>query len=184
MVTPGVIYSDFDGVHNVPHREGLLTAQISTVDSRFFKDETEIAWNGDTLQLFLDFISASGFDLEWLTTWNEGGLIHRAAQGMNFPHLNHVTVTLNGKARSKREWTHWKAAHIISDQRANPRPFIWIDDKAPYFWGEAVAQSTTAPSLIIPTDSIEGLTRQEILSMVTWLEGLKCPNDKMTEKEG
>lgn len=180
MSVQGVVYSDFDGVHNVPQREGLALAKIQTSGSRFFKDETTIAWDTEIFDLFAELILASGFELSWLTTWNEGSLISLAAEGMQFPHLNHAPAALNHRARGKREWTEWKARHIIADQKKNPRPFIWIDDKAPLYWQEVVEQHTTAPSFILATDSHSGLTREEILQMVLWIEKLGTTQSSST----
>lgn len=173
MTAPGVIYSDFDGVHNVPERMGLLAATVPTAGSKFFREETTIRWDREILELFTEFLRASDFELEWLTTWNEHSLIHQAARGMEFPHIAHAPAALDHKAKGSKEWTAWKARHIITDQRRSPRPFIWIDDKAPLFWREVVEQSTSAPSLIIATDSISGLTKDEILQMVLWLERVR-----------
>lgn len=173
MAAQGVIYSDFDGVHNVPERTGLATALVPTAGSSFFREETTIRWDREILELFIEFLRVSNFVLEWLTTWNEHSLIHHAARGMEFPHIAHAPANLDHKARGSKEWTAWKARHIITDQRRNPRPFIWIDDKAPHFWREVVEQSTSAPSLIIATDSISGLTKDEILQMVLWLERIR-----------
>ncbi len=169
----GMIYSDFDGVYNIPQREGLHTALVATPGSQHFREETTIAWDREILELLTEFIAASGFDFEWLTTWNEYSHIGAAAQGMNFGHMAHAPAQLNPQAKNSKAWTEWKARHILADQRANPRPFIWIDDKAPLFWREIVEQSTSAPSLIITTDSTSGLTREDVLQMVLWLQNLR-----------
>lgn len=170
LASRGVVYSDFDGVHNVPQRQGLSTAKIPTAGTGLFRDETVIAWDSEILGLFTEFLEFSGFELSWLTTWNERSLIKRAAREMSFPHRAHAPAQLNRKARGNKQWTEWKARHIITDQRANPRPFIWIDDKAPHFWQKVVEELTVAPSLIISTHSVEGLTKDELLSMVLWAE--------------
>lgn len=174
MDTQGVVYSDFDGVHNLPKRLGLQMARVTTAGSRFFRPETVIAWDREILELFGEFLRASGFGLVWLTTWNEHSLIKRAAQGMGFPHEEHAPAALNPEAQGSREWTEWKALHIIEDQRQNPRPFIWIDDKAPLFWREFVEEHTEAPSLILATNSTSGLSKAELLRMVSWLEAIRA----------
>lgn len=178
MAIPGVIYSDFDGVHNIPQRSGLLTAKVQTAGSKFFRPETTIAWDREILDLFGEFLLATGFKLEWLTTWNEHSLIQHAARGMEFPHRDHAPAALDHKAKGRKEWTAWKARHIIADQRRNPRPFIWIDDKAPHFWRDIVEESTEAPSLILATNSAAGLTRDEILQMVLWFEAVRSNGQK------
>lgn len=174
MSVRGIVYSDFDGVYNVPKRTGLTTAKIRTAGSRFFRDETIIAWDEAILNLFGEFLKVTGFEFLWLTTWNEKSLIKRAAHGMGFPHRNHAPSALNHRAKGSKEWTEWKARYIIADQRKNPRPFVWIDDKAPLFWRELVEELTEAPSLILATDSKEGLTKEEMLKMVLWLEALRA----------
>lgn len=172
MANRGIVYSDFDGVHNTPKRSGLSTASVRTAGSKFFRPETTIVWDSEILELFCEFLSVSGFRFSWLTTWNEHSLIRLAAQGMGFPHEDHAPAALNHEAKGSKEWTEWKALHIIADQRENPRPFIWIDDKAPLFWREFVQEHTEAPSLIITTDSHSGLTKNDLLLMVDWLQSV------------
>ena len=178
MTINGVAYSDFDGVHNTPKRSGLRTARVATAGSKFFRAETIIAWDQEMLELFGEFLRVAGFGLVWLTTWNEHSLIKRAAQGMGFPHEEHAPAALNHEAKGSKEWTEWKALHIIADQRENPRPFIWIDDKAPLFWREFVEEHTVAPSLIIATDSHSGLTKADLLRMVDWAESVQAGIDR------
>lgn len=172
MAAQGVIYSDFDGVYNIPKREGLSFAKVPTSGSKFFREETVISWNREIMDLLGEFLGLTGFIFVWLTTWNEHSLIKRAAQGMGFVHSDHAPAALNHAAKDSKEWTEWKALHIIEDQRANPRPFVWIDDKAPHFWREFVEEHTDAPSLIITTDSHTGLTKDDLLKMVNWFEVL------------
>lgn len=178
MANQGVIYSDFDGVYNTPKRSGLSTARVKTAGSKFFRSETTIVWDAELLQLLGEFLRVSDFDLIWLTTWNEHSLIKHAARGMGFPYEEHAPAALNHQAQGSKEWTEWKALHIIADQRETPRPFIWIDDKAPLFWREFVEEHTEAPSLILATDSLTGLTKSELLSMVNWLEALRAGETK------
>lgn len=173
MEAQGVVYSDFDGVYNIPKREGLSFARVPTAGSKFFKEETTIAWNRDILELLGEFLGIADFIFVWLTTWNEHSLIKRAAEGMGFVHSDHAPAALNHAAKDSKEWTEWKALHIIEDQRRNPRPFIWIDDKAPLFWRAFVEEHTEASSLIITTDSSVGLTKDELLIMVNWLGRLR-----------
>ncbi len=173
MASPGVIYSDFDGVYNIPSRPGLHSAKIATAGSRAFREETTIFWDREVFELFGEFLKASGFEFQWLTTWNEHSLIRQAAREMDFEHSNHPSVKLNHEAKGSKQWTAWKAGHIISDQRSNPRPFIWIDDRAPLFWREVVESSTAAPSLIIAPDSTSGIGKEEILEMVLWLDSVR-----------
>ena len=178
METQGVVYSDFDGVYNIPKREGLSFAKVSTAGSKFFREETIVAWNREILELLGEFLQLTGFVFVWLTTWNEHSLIRGAAQGMNFPYEEHAPAALNHEAQGSKEWTEWKAHHIVADQRENPRPFIWIDDKAPLYWREFVEEHTEAPSLILTTDSYAGLTKADLLSMVNWFETVQSGIDR------
>ena len=180
MTINGVAYSDFDGVHNTPKRSGLRTARVATAGSKFFREETTVAWNREILELLTEFLQLTGFVFVWLTTWNEHSLIKRAASGMAFAHSDHAPAALNHAAKDSKEWTEWKALHIIEDQRRNPRPFVWIDDKAPLFWREFVEEHTEAPSLIITTDSRSGLTKDELLKMVDWFERVAAVDSRST----
>ena len=109
------------------------------------------------------------FDFTWLTTWNDGSNIKRAAEVMGVPHLDkHIPSNLNNKAQGKKSWTQWKAEAIIEDQKVNPRPYIWIDDDAPLFWEDHVRGHVYSQGLIIKPHRSSGLTKEHLLRIIDW----------------
>lgn len=163
-------YSDFDGVFNISkNNPTVVTADVATEGSEFLSKYSDVTWDPEILDLFRAVVVAGKYDFSWLTTWNDAGSILRAAEAMGLHELyEYAPANLNRDARSKKEWTQWKAEFIIADQRNNPRPFIWIDDDAPTYWEDYVRGNTLAPSKIIKTSSRRGLARKDLANIIDW----------------
>lgn len=169
-----VIYSDFDGVYNIPESPQTVTAAVATQHSKYLARKNTIAWNPGTVAMLRQLLGAGDFQFIWHTTWNHGGNIRLAAEAMGLPQLmDHTRALLNDRAPNRKEWTRWKAESIIQDQEANPRPFIWIDDKAPIFWEDHVKGHTRAPSLVVKTNSRDGLLPEDFIRIIDWTLGLR-----------
>lgn len=161
-------YSDFDGVYNIPISSATNSATVTTKNSVFLKPESVVSWNQEVVQMLLELLDTNVYDFTWHTTWNDGGNIVFAAETLGFTQKEYSVSNLNSNAKGKREWTAWKAEHIIEDQTNNPRPFIWIDDCAPDFWEDHVRGHTREQSLIIKTNGRIGLTKKDILKIIDW----------------
>jgi len=168
---PITIYSDFDGVYNISQSDDTVTATIQTENSEFLARKSKITWNPEIVELLKDLLKTDIYDFVWHTTWNHAGNIRTAANIMGLEGVEtYSPISLNGGAKSRKEWTSWKAKSIVEDQAANPRPFIWIDDSAPIYWGDHVQGHSKAPSLVLIPNSKKGLCKEEILKIVDWTE--------------
>lgn len=166
-----VIYSDFDGVFNVPDSSATASATIDTSDSEILRKQGNISWNPEVVKSMSELLETGLYDFIWHTTWNDGGNIVKAAQAMGFENfVEHTEAVLNRTAVSKMEWTRWKAEYILEDQAKNPRPFIWIDDTAPFFWGDYIRGHFRVLPLIIHTNGRVGLTTKDIVKIIDWTQ--------------
>lgn len=161
-------YSDFDGVYNIPISSATKSATVKTNNSDFLKPESVISWNHEVVEMLIELLDTGLYDFMWHTTWNDGGNIVFAAETLGITHNKYSLSKLNNQAQGKKEWTAWKAEHIIEDQTNNPRPFIWIDDSAPDFWEDHVKGHTREKSLIIRTNGRIGLTKEDIVKIIDW----------------
>jgi hypothetical protein len=168
-----VWYSDFDGVYNIScESDGVTFADISPT-GRYLASHNRIHWNPEVISLMKDVYATGVFDFEWHTTWNDLGDIQLAAEVMGVPELSSYSLpNFNDASRNKRDWTQWKAEHIIADQKRNPRPFIWVDDEAPKHWEDYVRGHTRSQSLIISPRRMNGLRVQDIVRAIDWTMGL------------
>lgn len=172
-----VIYSDFDGVHNIPVRQsvpscpGTVSVLVET-DSTLLEPSQFINFDEQVRDDFNALLATGLYDLTWHTTWNDGNNILEASRkmGIDVSALDAIVSepNFNHEARGKRDWTEWKARYIIEDQKKNPRPFIWIDDEAPKHWADEVVDNVRDIGLIVQTESEVGLTRYDILKIVEW----------------
>lgn len=165
-----VIYSDFDGVFNISDSSAKSSAIVST-NSAVLAEELEIMWNAEVVKSMSELLDTGLYEFVWHTTWNDGGSIVEAAKAMGLESfVDHTEAVLNTRAKNKMEWTQWKAEHIIADQKVNPRPFIWIDDSAPFFWGDYIRGSFRELPLIIHTNGRVGLTKEDIVKIIDWTQ--------------
>lgn len=175
-----VIYSDFDGVHNLPARlittenqEDTVSVKVETTSS-LLKPSQDVYYNEQVRDSFNALLATGLFDLTWHTTWNDGDSIIHAAEkiGIN-PGGAEVVISdpdFNHDAKGKKDWTEWKARYIIEDQKNNPRPFVWIDDEATKFWDLEILGNVRSPGLIIQPKSRVGLTRAHILEIIEFAQ--------------
>lgn len=169
MNKPFIIYSDFDGVYNIPESPLTVTAKVFTKNSEFLARKKKISWNPDSVGLLSQLLDTDLFNFIWHSTWNDAGNIQHAAEVMGLEGLDKYSDSnLNKLARNRREWTRWKAEKIIADQSVNSVPFIWIDDNAPAYWEDYVKGHVRAPSLIIKPNSKTGISKSDYKRIVEW----------------
>lgn len=168
---PITIYSDFDGVYNIHQSSSTMTETIETENSEFLARKSQITWNPEIIQILKELLDTNIYDFVWHTTWNHAGNIRSAANIIGLDGVEtYSPAVLNGEAKSRKEWTSWKAKSIVEDQTINPRPFIWIDDSAPIYWGDHVQGHVKSPSLVIIPDSKTGLSKKDLLKIVDWTD--------------
>jgi len=114
-----VIYSDFDGVHNLPARlitpennEDTVSVKVETTSS-LLKPSQDVYYNEQVRDSFNALLDTGLFDLTWHTTWNDGDSIVHAAEKIGIkPGKAEVVISepdFNHDARGKKDWTEWKA---------------------------------------------------------------------------
>ena len=110
---------------------------------------------------------ADHFDMIWATGWEERANDH-------FPHLLGLAgdlhaLTFGGRARFGT--AHWKLDAL--DEYAQGRPLVWIDDsldESCHAW----AAERDAPTLLVPTESMVGLTDAHVDSILEWARELEA----------
>lgn len=106
---------------------------------------------------------ADRYEVIWATGWED-----RANERL--PHLLGLPgelpfLTFDGQARFGT--AHWKIDAI--DRFAGDRPLAWVDDcidDSCHAW----AESRSAPTLLVPTDSFAGLTEEATEHLLAWAE--------------
>lgn len=108
---------------------------------------------------------ADVYELIWATGWEERANDH-------LPLLLGLSgelpaLTFGGRARFGT--AHWKLDAL--DEYSGPRPLAWIDDsldESCHAW----ASARSAPTLLIPTRSDEGLTDAQVEVAIEWASSL------------
>ncbi len=161
------------------HRKPLLMVDIDGVISLFgaFDNAREKSVEGSfhSIEGMPHFLSATAathllalealFELVWASGWEE-----RA--GEHLPHLLGLPKALPFLrfARSVgRSNAHWKLDAIES--YAPARPLAWIDDALNDACREW-AEQRSAPTLLVQTDPMQGLTDQEATVLRGWAQAL------------
>ena len=111
---------------------------------------------------------AAHYDLVWATGWEERA--NDTLPGLlGIPEL--PAITFDGAAR----WgsAHWKLGPL--NKYAGDRPLAWVDDSfdgSCYEWARA-RQNAGMPTLLVPTDSDNGLEEAQTEALVAWAKGLE-----------
>src|SRR5947209_1391801 len=116
------VFLDVDGVLNpeAPNPPGLLVDwATSNVDG------VKIRWS-PTVARFIGQL-ASRADVMWLTTWQEGALVHLESL-MGLPRFE-----LAGRHTLEVPSRWWKHEVVAALWQAEPLPFVWIDDDLALF---------------------------------------------------
>ena len=118
---------------------------------------------GDRLRRLADH-----YELVWATGW-EARANDTLPTLLGIPEL--PTIRFGGAAR----WgtAHWKLGPL--DEYAQDRPIAWIDDSfegSSYEWARA-SQSEGKPTLLVPTDSDNGLEEVQVEALIGWARGLE-----------
>jgi len=172
MTFDHTLYLDFDGVLNAvePQHDKVENFVIKIENSLNFLPETFIVYSPNVVETLERLREQYKMELVWLTTWNENNTVLRLAEHLKgLDHGRVLPANLHTAKVGKREWTQWKAEAILEDQKASERPFIWVDDNAHKYWGEAVNEGTEASSLFVTPNSTWGLTKNNLDKMEQFL---------------
>jgi hypothetical protein len=107
---------------------------------------------------------ADAYEIVWATGWED-----RANEMLpNILGLPDDLPFLTFDGRARFGTAHWKVEAI--DEYAGDRPVAWIDDcldETCHAW----AQNRTGPTLLVPTDSDQGLTDAHVEALLAWAGG-------------
>jgi predicted AlkP superfamily phosphohydrolase/phosphomutase len=166
------LYLDFDGVFNAkePLHDAVKKFTIKVDGSSNFRAENHITFSPTVVSSIEQLRHKYHAELVWLTTWNENNTVLRLAEHLGgLDHGRVLPAKLHTKQVAKKAWTQWKAEAILTDQRKNPRPFVWVDDNAHNYWDNYVKGQTKSVSLFISPRSRHGLTLDNILDIKAFL---------------
>jgi hypothetical protein len=185
------LYLDVDGVINAS-RPDPAWRKTATASVPFERDSPqnpttfEITWAPALVTALNGLRDEFDVELVWLSTWNEranvtanlvpvpGGL--RDGRMIPYSPQSRPAMEANG-------W--WKARAIIADQIRSPTPFIWMDDVEVELHGWKILSATRGTSsLMIPTNVMTGLRRDEIERARDWLSGLEPSGHLMIGEMG
>jgi hypothetical protein len=170
------LYLDFDGVLNAKKPAHALISKfaIAIKDSLHLASINHITFSPYVIQDLDKLRVQYQLELVWLTTWNEKDNVLKLSEPLGGLRNGRVlAANLNQKALNKKEWTQWKADAIIADQRATPRPFVWVDDNAHQFHSEVVnAETKIVPSLFLTPVSLTGLTVRNLEELKDFLKSI------------
>jgi hypothetical protein len=113
-------------------------------------------------------LMALGCDLIWASTWMEEAN-ETVAPLIGLPKLPLVEWP-DICAEEGPRGLHWKTRRIV--ERANGRPFIWVDDEIRAMDHQWVAASHPGPSLLHRVDPTKGLQDADFSALAGWLRAL------------
>jgi hypothetical protein len=100
------------------------------------------------------------YELIWASGWEDRANDHLPRM-LGVPKLHHLTFD----GRAQFGTAHWKLDAL--DEYAGGRALAWIDDsldRSCYEW----ADSRSAPTLLVPTESSIGLTEAHVATLESW----------------
>jgi hypothetical protein len=106
------------------------------------------------------------YELVWATGWEEKAneyLVHILGLDADLP-----TLTFDGRAVFGT--SHWKLEAI--EEYARDRPAAWIDDSLDER-AETWAERRAAPTLLVRTQSHEGITEEHVALLTQWAETIR-----------
>lgn len=120
-------------------------------------------WSSELVKKTNQLVTDFGFTWHWLTSWTgETDLLERTL-GL---HYGMDDVAWDAEPDFKKVWGYrptdiefndYKAARkldkVVEFVQANPgTPFMWVDDEATVLWTDELADSVTAPHLVLTPD--------------------------------
>jgi hypothetical protein len=162
MRQPPILFVDVDGVISLfgfAPGAGTLPGPLHWIDgvAHFIPEEI-----GERLRSV-----AEEFELVWATGWEERANEHLPFL-LKLPFRDLPSLTFDGRAVFGT--AHWKLDAI--DEYAGDRPAAWIDDNIDetcLAWAEA----REAPTLIVETESSEGMTDEHVAQLLAWARALE-----------
>ncbi|MEU6276788.1 HAD domain-containing protein [Streptomyces populi] len=110
-------------------------------------------------------LSALGCDLVWATTWMDEAN-ESVGPRIGLPRLP-VMEWPEDPAETGPRGLHWKTRALV--ERADGRPFIWVDDEIGAVDRLWVAAQHGSPFLLHRVDPSKGLTEDDFSALAHWL---------------
>ncbi|MEU8572508.1 HAD domain-containing protein [Streptomyces asoensis] len=115
---------------------------------------------------------ALGCDLVWATTWMERAN-EVVAPRIGLPRLPVADwPDPDAAAEPVPRGLHWKTRHLV--ERADGRPFIWVDDEIGPMDRLWVTAQHPGPSLLHRVDPARGLTPADFAALTAWLDAVRA----------
>lgn len=161
-MTKAKLYLDVDGVINAQHADRVWD-DISFGIARPQDNHTyRIVWSPSLIRAIQDL----DVEIVWLTTWRDeaptiiGGMTGLAEDAAHLDPLDGLT---------RFPSIGWKTSALIEDQKANPSPFIWVDDEI----GEMQLEVAEGlGGLPLQIDGRVGITPQNIDQIRAYIDGI------------
>jgi HAD domain in Swiss Army Knife RNA repair proteins len=163
MRQPPILFVDVDGVISLfgfTPGAGTLPGPLHWIDGAAHCIPDEV---GARLRSV-----AGEFELVWATGWEERANEHLPYL-LNLPFRELPCLTFDGRAVFGT--AHWKLDAI--DEYAGDRPAAWIDDNIDDTC-RAWAEAREAPTLIVETESSEGITDEHVARLLEWARALRA----------
>jgi hypothetical protein len=163
MRQPPILFVDVDGVISLfgfTPGAGTLPGPLHWIDGAAHCIPDEV---GARLRSV-----AEEFELVWATGWEERANEHLPYL-LNLPFRELPCLTFDGRAVFGT--AHWKLDAI--DEYAGDRPAAWIDDNIDDTC-RAWAEAREAPTLIVETESSEGITDEHVARLLEWARALRA----------
>lgn len=165
------LYLDIDGVVNffgsrTQHRKhsglsyqrrGAAVAYHPHLGNHPF----EMNWSAELLKTLSE---AEGLEVALLSTWNDSS--ENLFRTLDWS-ADRVLPPVRRPGTLSEENKLWE---LVKDQEENPRPFIWADDTATIL---APKLDLEVESLILKPDDSLGMTKDELNSVIEFVESLK-----------
>jgi len=169
------VYLDFDGVVNAKEPQHAIVERFEIENNGHpnLAPVSHIVFSPVVIEAIEYLRKKYQMELVWLTTWNHGDSVLALSnhlRGLDYGRV--LPAALNQEAKTRSEWTQWKADAILTDQKNDPAPFIWVDDNAHAYHGEAVETNTSAEKLFITPNSLWGLTNENLLDIENFLKAV------------
>jgi hypothetical protein len=116
-----------------------------------------------------ELIADTGAELVWATYWRDHANKWISPR-VGLPSLRYVPIPPYPRdAAGRPTLGGWKARHVAA--WAGTRPFVWFEDE-PDAADSLAASPNLGPYLVVPVDSVVGLTADHVAMARDWLSGI------------
>ncbi len=182
MTTP-VLFLDFDGVVNflgteaAYRREPGSLGYVRRATLAVGELEFRVQWSAELVRELNSVKRSSPFQWLWLSTWREHAVVGidpalgtRSDGFVPWGMPDDPSGDASAADRKGKRSTS-KYGALLAEVRANPRPFVWVDDTATGAFNEFdFVGDLDVPHLVVAPRAEVGLLRWELEEIVAFLE--------------